>query len=141
MYIENRSIVKCILLSIITCGIYGIIWFINLTDDVARASGDNSISGGKAFLFGILTCGIYYYYWAYKMGKLLQVAKAKNGKNADDNSILYLILQVFGLGIVNYCLVQNELNSMSGNNGGGVVQAQYQQPMNGQPTDQSNVQQ
>ena len=31
--IKERNIVLCILLSIITCGIYGIYWFFTLTDD------------------------------------------------------------------------------------------------------------
>ena len=31
--IKERNIVLCILLSIITCGIYGIYWFCTLTDD------------------------------------------------------------------------------------------------------------
>ena len=34
--VQNRSIATCIILSIVTCGIYGIIWFINMVDDVNR---------------------------------------------------------------------------------------------------------
>lgn len=37
----------------------------------------------------------------------------KKGLMASDNSILYLILCILGLGIVNYCLIQNELNEMA----------------------------
>ena len=33
MYIRRRSIGLCILLSIVTCGIYGLYWFICLTDE------------------------------------------------------------------------------------------------------------
>ena len=36
--IKERNIVLCILLSIITCGIYEIYWFCTLTDDTARAN-------------------------------------------------------------------------------------------------------
>lgn len=104
---EEKSIVLCIVLSIVTCGIYGIIWFINLTDDVKAKSNDETLkSGGTSFLLTLVTCGIYGYIWAYKMGKaLLKV----NGK---DNSVLYLVLQIFGLAIVNYALIQNELNEL-----------------------------
>ena len=31
----------------------------------------------------------------------------------DDKSVLYLILQILGLGIVNYALMQNDLNEMA----------------------------
>ncbi len=110
----QRNIATCIILTIFTCGIYGIIWFINLTDDVKTASGDDSMSsGGIAFLLTLLTCGIYGIYWAYRMGKGVQMAKQKAGNaQAEDNSILYLVLQIFGLGIVNYALIQNELNGI-----------------------------
>ena len=111
--IKERNIAVCILLTIVTCGIYGIFWFISLTDDMRVASGDNSLSGGTAFLLTLLTCGIYGYFWAYKMGKAGALAKANRGIPGDDNSILYLVLQFFGLGIVNYCIIQNELNSFT----------------------------
>ena len=111
--IKERNIVTCIILSIITCGIYGIVWFIQMTDDAAFASGDNSMSGGMAFLLTLVTCGIYGYYWAYKMGKIVYDAKVKRGLRASDNAVLYLILQLFGLGIVNYCIMQSDLNEMA----------------------------
>lgn len=111
--IQKREIVTCILLSIVTCGIYGIIWFINLTDDVAKVSEDTELSGGKAFIFTLLTCGIYGFYWAYKLGKDLYIAQTKRNMIASDNSTLYIILQIFGLGIVTHCLVQSELNKMA----------------------------
>lgn len=111
--IKKREIVVSIILTFITCGIYGIVWFINMTDDVAVVSEDHTISGGKAFLFTILTCGLYSIYWSYLMGKKIYETKTKKGLMASDNSILYLILCILGLGIVNYCLIQNELNEMA----------------------------
>lgn len=110
---RERNIATSIILTIITCGIYGIIWFISLTDDVAVASEDRSMSGGVAFLLTIVTCGIYGIYWSYKMGKMMYQAKLARDMNASDNSILYLILNIFGLQIVNYCLIQSELNDIA----------------------------
>ncbi len=110
--IKKREIVTCILLTIITCGIYGIVWFINLTDDVAALSEDVELNGAKAFLFSIITCGIYSFFWAYKIGKDINIAQNKRGINATDNSMLYVILQIFRLGIVSYCLAQNDINNM-----------------------------
>ncbi len=111
--IQEKNIATNVILSIVTCGIYGIFWFIQLTDDTARVSEDKSMSGGMAFLLGLVTCGIYYIYWAYKMGKNIYQAKLDKNLNVQDNSILYLVLQLFGLGIVNYCLMQNELNEIA----------------------------
>lgn len=114
--IQKRNIVVSIILTFVTCGIYGIIWFIGLTDDVRNASGDERLSGGKCFLLTLITCGIYGYYWAYLIGKAMSQAKTKNNMQADDNAVLYVILQVLGLGIVTYCLVQNDLNSIADKN-------------------------
>ncbi len=111
---KQRSIGICILLSIITCGIYGIYWFIVLTDEVNAVSGqNNATSGGVAFLLTIITCGIYGYYWAYKMGDKLNQAKAQRNMPIDSNMpIIYLLLEIFGLGIIGWALMQDNLNKM-----------------------------
>lgn len=108
--ITRREIAVAIILSLVTCGIYGIYWFIVMTDDANRVSDEQGTTGGMAFLFSILTCGIYQIYWHYKMGKKMYEAGQRYGKNISDNAILYLILSLFGFGIVNYCLIQNDLN-------------------------------
>lgn len=112
----KRSIGLSIVLSIITCGIYGIYWFITLTNESNFASGhvQDGTSGGVAFLLTLITCGIYGYYWAYKMGEKINQAKVMRNMPADSSSsIIYLVLQIFGLGIVGYALMQNELNKMA----------------------------
>lgn len=111
--IKERNIVTCILLSIITCGIYGIYWFITLTDDASRANDDPNFTGVKAFLLTLITCGIYGIYWNYKIGKEVFEANQKRGITSSDNSALYLILSILGLSIVTYCIVQSELNTLA----------------------------
>ena len=113
--IKERNIVTCIILSIVTCGIYGLYWFITLTDDASRANDDPSFTGVKAFLLTLVTCGIYSIYWNYKIGKEMYEANQKRGIQTSDNSVLYLVLGIFGFGIVTYCLVQNELNTIAKN--------------------------
>jgi len=109
--VERKNIAMMVILSLITCGIYGIYWFITMTNDVARVNQNPNLSGGKALVFTILTCGIYGIYWNYAMGKNLYEAGLKSGKQVPDNSILFIVLALVGLGIVNYCLIQNELNN------------------------------
>lgn len=111
--LPERNIVVCILLSLITCGIYGIYWFIVMTDESNMVSDEQTASGGTAFLFTIITCGIYFYYWNYKMGQKLHQAGQKYNKPIGDNSIVYLLLSIFGLGIINYCIIQSDLNRFS----------------------------
>ena len=66
-----------------------------------------------AVLLTIVTCGIYGLYWAYKQGEKIDAAKANRGVASGNSGILYLILSIFGLGIVAWALMQNELNQMA----------------------------
>ena len=105
--VTKRNIAVAIILSLVTCGIYSLYWFVKLTDEVNYASGNsNDTSGLKAFLFILLTCGIYGYYWAYKMGTKVETLERSNGSKG----LLFLILEVLGLGIVVYALSQDALN-------------------------------
>ena len=113
-HIEQRNIALCIILSIITCGIYGLYWIYKLTEDVNTLKGDpNATSGGIVILLGIITCGIYMWYWLYKQGDNLDQIKASRGLPAGNSGILYLILAIVGLGIISYALMQNELNQLA----------------------------
>ena len=112
--INKRDIALAIILSIVTCGIYGLYWFVVLTDDIKKAASDTEFqSGGIALLLTIVTCGIYGIYWAYKMGELMKTAQQKNNLPIKDNAVLYLILAVIGLGIVDYILIQSDLNAIA----------------------------
>ncbi len=112
--IQQKNIALCVVLTIVTCGIYGIIWFISMVDDLNTASGQtNDTSGGIVFLLSLVTCGIYLFYWMYKAGEKVAIIRRANGMQADSSTgILYLVLSIFGLAIVSYCLIQNELNQV-----------------------------
>lgn len=111
--ISKRELVTCILLSIFTCGIYGLIWFAGMTDDSNKVSNSNDPSGGMSILLVIITCGIYWIYWYYRMGQKLYIAGQTHNKDINDNSVLYLILGIFSLGIVAECLIQSDLNKFA----------------------------
>lgn len=112
--IEKRNIALCIVLSIITCGIYGLYWLYKLTEDVNALSGDpNATSGGMVILFSIITCNIYQWFWLYKQGDRIDRVKTARGLPASNSAILYLILGIFGLSIVSWAIMQNEINEMA----------------------------
>lgn len=70
-------------------------------------------SVGIAILLSIITCGIYGIYWCYKQGEKLNEAKMQRGIMVDTSaSVIYLVLSIFGLDIIAYALMQNELNKM-----------------------------
>ena len=51
--IKERSIVLYIILSIITCGIFGLYWFVCITEDTNAAADVAGTSGGLALLFAV----------------------------------------------------------------------------------------
>ncbi len=113
--ITERNIALCIILTIVTCGIYGLYWIVCLVNDLNTAANTpNDTSGVMVLVLSIVTCDIYMLYWMYKAGGKLQEAQTQRNMPSDSNSgILYLIITLFGFGIVAYCLIQNELNKMA----------------------------
>ena len=108
--IKQRNIALCIVFSIITFGIYALYWFVCLTNDANQESGQtDATSGGVALLLTIVTCNIYGWFWAYKMGEKIDAIKTKNGQSAGNSSILFLLLQLCGLGIVSYAIMQDTI--------------------------------
>jgi hypothetical protein len=85
-----------------------------LNEDLRLYTGNkNGTSGGAVILFSLITCGIYEYYWLYKQGDTIDNVKIQKGRPNGSLGILYLILGIFGLGIVSYALMQNELNAFA----------------------------
>ena len=112
--IQSRSIALCIILSIITCGIYMIYWQIVMVNDFNIVTEEpEETSGGMVFLFSLITCGIYMIYWMYKAGNRMDNLKMRLGHEKENRGIVYLLLTIFGLSIVAYALIQNELNNIA----------------------------
>ena len=111
----NRNIALSIVLSIVTCGIYSIYWFVVLTDEVNREKPESAadMSGIACFLLSLITCNIYGIYWAFKMGEKLDTIKSERGiVTGHDSNVLYLILELFGFNIIVLALSQNEMNKI-----------------------------
>lgn len=114
---KKRSVLSVILLTLVTCGIYGIYWFIVVTNEIEEDLADRSngccSNGVSAFLLNLVTCGIYGVYWWYTEAKRLALLGELRGVNVSDNSMAYLVLSLFGLGIVSTVLMQNDMNAIA----------------------------
>ena len=92
---KKRNVALCIIFSIITLGIYGLYWFVHITNDVnTLANPEKKTSGGVSLLLAIITFNLYGIYWAYKMGGLLDKAQTDRGHPAQNRAVLYLILEL-----------------------------------------------
>ena len=112
--IQKRDIVVAIILSFVTCGIYGLVWFFNLVTDLnTAAQTPDDQTPGTVLLLTIITCGIYGWVWLYKAGEKVDKIKELNGEAPSSSSVIYLLLAIFGLAIVAYALIQSELNKVA----------------------------
>ena len=123
--VQNRNIAVCIILSIVTCGLYGLYWMACLANDVNTVSGrQGDLSGGMVVVLSIVTCNIFHLYWAYTAGEKIDTARQAHGMPSQSSGLIYLLLALFGFGIVAWALMQNEPNQLSagpGQNYGGTV--------------------
>ncbi len=112
--IQKRNIALYIVLSIVTCGLFGLYWFCTLNDDTNKVSGHPEAIGGiVALLLTIVTCGIYSLFWMYNMGARIDEAKVKRGMPGGNTSTLYLVLTLFGLAWIAEIMLQAELNKLA----------------------------
>ncbi|MBR4554918.1 MAG: DUF4234 domain-containing protein [Ruminococcus sp.] len=111
--VPQRGIALCVVLSIVTLGIYMFYWMYKLNDETKIvASEPNATTGGMVVLLTIVTFGIYGFYWAFKQGERIDKAKSIRGGQQTGLSTMYLILMIL-LSPAALALMQNELNQMA----------------------------
>ena len=112
--LQSKNIVTCIILSIVTCGIYSLYWLYCLVSDINAISDDpNAMSPVLVIILSFVTCGLYFLYWVYKAGSLLDQKMIETGRTAESRPILYVVLSFFGLSIVTYALMQDTINKLA----------------------------
>ena len=108
MNLKSRNPITSILLSIVTCGIYGIYWAICIARDAVSVK-DPSDSGLLEIVLMLFLPFVGFYLAEQK----LAAGCADKGIEHKDNSILYLVLGLVGLSIVNYFMMQSDLNKIA----------------------------
>ena len=108
MAIKERNIVVCILLTLVTCGIYGIYWFIMLAKEGVSVKDPSDSGVLEIVLMLFLT-----FVGIYLVEKKFAEGCASRGIAHNYNSVLYLVLGLLGLGIVPVCMLQNDLNKLA----------------------------
>lgn len=100
MYIgKTRSPVVVILLSIVTCGIYGLFWYYTIMQDINLTLAEERLSPGL-LLFLAIICPPVAWYILYKVDEGLAEVCAEEQINYKSNFILWLLLSfVIGVGI------------------------------------------
>lgn len=108
MNFKPRNIVTAIILSIITCGIYGIYWTIMMTREAVSVK-----DATDSAVLEILLMLFLPFVGFMMVEKKFSEGLAAQGIPHQDNSVLYLILGLVGLGIVPMCMIQSDLNKVA----------------------------
>lgn len=77
---EVRSPIMSILLTAVTCGIYGMYWWWKMASEVNAFLGEEKFSILKLFGLSTVTCGLYGFYFMFVEGKeIIKAVQAKAG--------------------------------------------------------------
>lgn len=95
---ENREFWLVYLLSIVTCGIYGLYFMWHVVKDlntICRTKEYDTTEDSPNYLlvvvFSLLTCGVYGIYWFYKTANRMKHAGERYGVRIDEDGRTYLL--------------------------------------------------
>ena len=108
--INKRNIGVCILLSIITLGIYGIYWLYLLVKNTRSIQKDTNDCTGE--MLCLIFLPFYSLYWWYTRGEKVKQGFSEHNYTSIGNGVIYLILSIFGLSIVSMAIMQSDFNSL-----------------------------
>lgn len=107
---EIRSPVTVLLLSLVTCGIYGIIWFYKVSQEINDYTRSELTSPTFAIV-GIF-CFVFTYINAYKIDEALYLIDSTEGRRPEKRFLLWILLSFLaGIGaLMMIYQVQESLN-------------------------------
>jgi|GEM_PF-413800 len=112
----TRNPALTLILILLTCGLYYLYFIYIVSEETQEFLGERDTSPAVEVLLSVLTCGLYNVYWDYKIGKRIAEMCGAVGLPVTDNSVLYLVLDLIGvggfggLGLFNPLLQQDGLN-------------------------------
>lgn len=115
----DRDLLTYILLTFITCGIYGY-WFVyQLAQDANVAcyeDGEETPGLVVYILLSIVTCGIYSYYWIYKLANRIQNNGPRYGVTIQESGsdvLLWMVLGYFTCSITTFVAMNMVIKNMN----------------------------
>lgn len=109
----NRSPVTVILLSLVTCGIYGLWWMYTIGNEINTALGKDAVNP----IFGVLAIipcvgTIIMLYYIYTVDQALQELCPSRGVPYSSNAVLWIIVSIFISYFVFEAMAQSTLNQV-----------------------------
>jgi hypothetical protein len=116
--ITERNSAIVVVLSLVTCGIYYLLWLYWTDSELKEALGDEEIKPGQDVLLTIVTCFLWSIYVEYRNAQKIYRALLSRDPNAKNQTEMVLIMNVVALFVgatwlVATYIVQEELNKLA----------------------------
>ena len=110
-----RSIVTDLILTIITCGIYGLYWQYKQMETLNNWLRREDYNFLIWLILSFVTCGIFALYYEYKMAKgIIEIQEQNSLRISQELPLICVLLAIFSLGIVSLAIQQSEINKFYG---------------------------
>ena len=107
----KRSVATVVILTLVTCGIYGIYWYWISIKELYNAGGKSIADLDPVIQFVLLFLYVGGVFFAINANDNINEVKMRNGTPAADNKTLWIVLSLI-CPIAMIALVQNEMNSL-----------------------------
>lgn len=108
---KQKSVALVIILSIVTCGIYALVWYWGAINDLYKAGGKSIGNLEPVIQFVLLFFYVGEIFFGINAADNLNEIRAQKGLPAKDDKVLYVVFSLI-CPIVTMALVQNEMNNM-----------------------------
>ena len=106
-----------IILTIITCGLYGLFWQYKQMQVLNAWLGRKEYDFWIWLILSIVTCGLFALYYEYTMAKGINEVQENNGLRVNnDLALLCVFLAFVGVGVASLAIQQGEINRFYGEN-------------------------
>jgi len=109
---ENRSMAICLLLSILSLGLFNIYWAYTVTYEVKEVLDEENLNPIVEAFGAILTLGLYLVYWVYKYEKYIVKISKEEGIPCKDYGLILSLLSAFFLFPISMIIMQKQLNNI-----------------------------
>lgn len=111
-FMTNRSVATVVILTIVTCGIYGLYWLYVTADGLENYGRTGSVSPVVQLILAIFVSVAGYVLFGIAANENLNSIRAQKGLPPVDNKVAYILLGLF-IPIVLIGLVQSEINKLT----------------------------
>ncbi len=109
---QKKSVATVLILTIITCGIYGIYWVYKTAQDLESEVGAGKFQPGVLAILCLFLGFIGFILFGMTIDESLNKAREARGIAKVDNQLIYILLG-FLIPIVLVALVQSEINKLT----------------------------